>query len=74
VRLLVTNRSAQAHNNNRRQDQAMKDKTEYQLRIDFYKAKMASYVRRYPAALPSRSTFRRWARECNKQLHERAER
>jgi len=51
----------------------MKDKTEYQFRIDFYKGKRMRYSKRWPGRLPSCSTFRRWFRECNEQLQERAE-
>lgn len=51
----------------------MKDKTDYQFRIDFYKAKRMRYSKRYPARLPSRSTFRRWVRECNRRLRQQKE-
>jgi len=51
----------------------MTGKTEYQFRIDFYKAKMVRYKRRYLGRLPSRSTFRRWVRECNRRLRQQKE-
>lgn len=46
----------------------MTGKNEHQFRIDFYKAKRMRYSKRYPGRLPSRSTFRRWTRECNNAL------
>lgn len=46
----------------------MTDKSEYQFRIDFYKAKMAAYRKRRPGRLPARTTFRQWAHECDEAL------
>jgi len=39
----------------------------YQERIAFYKARLATYRKRYPDRTPSRRTVRRWVAEANER-------